>query len=277
MSARQYMVPKPFDVIEDIPWLGLYWADSPQMTAAYSDDANLTTWYDESGNNNDGTVTGSTDYKWRDSNFGPNSRASAWKNKLGKGCGLTSTNLWTIPIANSYFTGVVLHEYEGTDTGSFDNHYPWAIDKGDAYAGLRFSHRDSTASSYPDDTSLIGFPRSESSSSSTSTNTDTGCPDAAWWRIRMDWTDGAGELKYYNHITGTSGESANTWTNTWADPADTWTPDGFSIGSQFSSLTTSSWHGKIAFVGWYEGDISADPKWEQFKAWSSDFYGITLY
>ena len=53
------------------------------------------------------------------------------------------------------------------------------------------------------------------------------------------------------------------------------TLDGLTIGNLITNLSNSV-KGDIAFIGIYEGDITADGEWSNFTTWVEDHYGLTI-
>jgi hypothetical protein len=92
-------------------------------------------------------------------------------------------------------------------------------------------------------------------------NVSLGGTDASF--LSTFWTGGTGSENLT--INGTSRISGD---------AGSQTLDGFSIGTDRADTGTLT--GEIALVGIYEGDITADGEYANFKTWVTDHYGITV-
>lgn len=63
-------------------------------------------------------------------------------------------------------------------------------------------------------------------------------------------------------------------TNTTGNPG-TGAANGFAVGGR-PGTTTQDANMTAGFVGLFNGDITTHAKWNDFKAWVSDFYGLTI-
>lgn len=96
---------------------------------------------------------------------------------------------------------------------------------------------------------------------STSTTTQTVSEGAA--HCLTATFNGASSFTTYDGVASTT-----------VNPGTNYTTSGIRLGAAYNGAQKYS--GKIAFVGIYAGDITADPNWTNFKFWATLCYGITF-
>jgi hypothetical protein len=89
------------------------------------------------------------------------------------------------------------------------------------------------------------------------------------------YTTGAGAAIRGHYTTSATTLSVNGTSVSGPGNTETWT-SGLGIGG---SPNPNGWfpsNATIAFVGYYPGDVTADPKWSAFVSWVSSYYGLTI-
>lgn len=87
-------------------------------------------------------------------------------------------------------------------------------------------------------------------------------------------TEGAGHLITATYNGASSFATYDGAVSTSVNPGAFYTTSGIRIGQAYNGAQKYS--GKIALVGVYAGDITADSRWSYFKSWVATYYGLTI-
>jgi len=245
---QQGAAPGVFDPETDIGWHSLFWAEGTNMTA-------------EGYTNLDDVGT--------------------WPNETAESDLTQSTTLWKPHYTDSKATlnNKPAVQYDGTNTHLLDL-ASWTSDPGysSTYLTVVFVFTVDSASAglwYLASTSLSQASnrhqmwlqpetpmRMAAYHGATQANNGT-VGTSNFHRYRFISTS-ANDLGYINEVERIAG-NAGTGTGF----------DAFALGNN-PSTRSSELDGAVALVGIYEGDITADGSWADFKTWIDDHYGITL-
>jgi hypothetical protein len=226
----------PFNPETSITWHSLFWAEGTDFVAqGYSDTDSVTTWPNETGEQD----------------------------------AAEATNPPTYDAVNTEFNNQPVVDFDGTN---------------DTLATAAFS----SGPSYASGVSFVVIGRTENPEVGAFFEGNT---------VNNALFDSTGErdLEQYRIQAGAAITSAVTTVNTSAHlhvvffdgstGSDTLTTDGTSLisgaaGSGQATLikmsASAKLSGQIAFLGIYEGDITANGSWANFETWVTDHYGITI-
>lgn len=92
--------------------------------------------------------------------------------------------------------------------------------------------------------------------------------------ITQTVSESAGHLITATFNGATSFSTYDGAVSTAVNPGAFYTISGVRIGQAYNGA--QKYLGKIAFVGVYAGDITADSRWATFKSWVASYYGLTI-
>lgn len=229
-----------FDPETSITWHSLFWAEGTDFVAqGYTDTASVTTWPNETSES-DGSTTNDITYEASNTALGQPA-------VLSGGAGYCRTPAFTTnPDYTSGISIVIIAEYTGSSSAV------GALVDGITSGGR---HQVLTGNTFKFDV-YAGSTQSSSNG--------------------VHGTGAHSYLLTFDGSTGNETLSIDGGADVIAADAGSQTITGLSIGNRYDGHSARNWLGSIAFVGLYEGDITADGAWSDLQTWASDHYGVTL-
>lgn len=279
MSARQYMVPKPFDVGEDLNWIALYEAQSAENDAQYSNNANLDYLYDSSGNGRDalrGEAANSEFIYVTSSNI--NSKPAFRCDSPTPGTDFVghAFNLSLTTNIESWSVVMVV-DLETPAGDGFQSGYLYNMkrQKGGGSGGTSLRSEelrllDDSASPYTDFFVVPKYADDDTVTpnyGSSTTNSATFSPGTHGFVHRLVGT----ESKTYRN-----GSLFVSDTDRLVDSGEAWDDSETFAVWGLADVNNNLYPGDFAFVGFYDGDVTADPNWSKLQDYISNEYGVTI-
>lgn len=239
----------PFNPETDITWHSLFWAEGTNMAAqGYSDLDDVGTWPNETAESD---LTQSTTL-WRphyeDSKATLNNKPAVQYD--GSSTHLLTLTSWTADpgYSSTYLTVVFVFTIDSATTSIS---YLASSSLTEASDRHQYWHQPNSSN------------RIATYHGATQTDAVGGTTGAKFFRFRNISTT-ANDLGLINETQRIAG-NAGTGTGF----------DALAVGNRATDRAREM-NGAMAFVGIYEGDITADGSWSDFKTWVTDHYGITL-